>query len=60
MRISKISACANIRLLEQTDLVTETLAGCIETMLEGQRFTSSIMLDGTARTAAIIERHLNP
>jgi predicted glycosyltransferase len=60
MRISKISACANIRLLEQTDLVTETLAGCIETMLERQRFTSSIMLDGTARTAAIIERHLNP
>lgn len=60
MRISKISAHGTIRLLEQADLVTETLAGAIETMLKRERFTSSIMLDGAARTAAIIERHLNP
>ena len=60
MRISKISAHGTIRLLEQADLLTKTLAGSIETMLKRERFTSSIMLDGAARTAAIIERHRNP
>lgn len=60
MRISRISTGGTIRLLEQPDLATARLADAIETMLKRPRFTSSLMLDGAARTAAIIESHRTP
>ena len=60
MRVTRIGSSGNIRLLEKDDLLPEALARTMETMLDRPRFTSSIKLDGAARTAAIIENHHRP
>ena len=60
MRISRISSSESIVLLEHSDLAVDTLSGTIDMMLDKPRFTSSIMLDGAVRTAAIIEDNCHP
>ncbi len=57
MRITSIGSLANIKLLEQTDLVPERLARIIETMVETPNSISTIRLDGAEQTAAILEHY---
>jgi predicted glycosyltransferase len=55
MRISRISSSESVELLERADLGVKQLSRTIDMMLNKPRFSSSIMLDGAVRTAAIIE-----
>jgi len=57
MRISRISSSESVALIERSDLGVEKLSRTIDIMLDKPRFSSSIMLDGAVRTAAIIEDH---